>query len=169
MTISCQKSKKEHSIIGTWSICFRDGEYREFKITDKYMLMLTLGSEQVSIFSNYIERNSLIWKSMDSEYSLPNNVDTVIIISQSNNRIVLKSKFMGTEIELNKIEDEIHEIDSTNLENWKRQTILNFQKRVELFNCPDLRTEDEKIIHDLELLEIEEIEIPIEIRKDSLN
>ena len=37
----CQINKEVNPIVGTWNKCFRDGEYREYKIDNHYMLMLS--------------------------------------------------------------------------------------------------------------------------------
>lgn len=138
----CQINKGPNPIIGTWSKCFRDGEYREYKINKDYILMLSKKDKEISIFRNKIEVNSLIISGFGDSFI--QNKDTLVILATSRNSIVLKSKFTKLKFEFSKMENQIGKVDSVNLENWKSQTMLGFQKRAKLSNCQDLRTEKEK-------------------------
>jgi hypothetical protein len=138
----CQISKEPSPIVGTWNKCFRDGEYREYKIGNNHTLMLTMNDKGISLFKNKIENDALIISGVND--SLPNNTDTLTVISYTNDIIVLKSKFTKVEFELNKIENAIKKIDSTNIDEWKDKTLQDFQQRAGVINCPDLRTEKEK-------------------------
>ena len=165
--LGCQNRAKKNPFIGTWNRCLKDGEYLEFKIYNNYTISLSSSWERIIMVSNKFENNTLIIEGIN--VPLANKTDTIFLTSKSNDKIILKSRWMN-QVELNRTENKIDDIDSLNLENWKKKTILKFKKRAALFNCPDLRTEDEKIIDTLRLLEPEEyIEIPIERLKDSLN
>jgi len=165
LTLSCQK-KEINIFYGTWNKCHRNGEYTEWKIEQNRVFILGVLKDDIAVFESKIDNNSLIIKGLN--VSLPNEIDTLVLISKSKKKIILEGGFGNQIIELNKIENGIDEIDSTNLVNSKNQVILKFQERAELKNCPDLRMESEKIIDTLILEPIEEIEIPIEILKDSL-
>jgi hypothetical protein len=147
-----------------------DGRYAEFKITHDYTIFLTSESDLIALISSKIENNTIIFKEGINTSILFEN-DTLVLSFKSTNKIVLKSNLNYT-LELNRNENNIENIDSLNLNNWEKETILKFKKRAEIRNCPDLRTEEEKIIHDLGdanlIEEEEEIEITIEFIKDSI-
>lgn len=169
LTLSCQ-NKEINIFNGTWNKCHRNGEYTEWVIEQDRVFILGILKDDIAVFEYKIDNNSLIIKGLN--VSLPYEIDTLVLISKTKKRIILEGGLGNQIIELNKIENGIVKIDSTNLEKWKSQTILNFQKRAEFYNCPDLRTEDEKIIPDLgniNPVEEMEIEIPLDNVKDSSN
>lgn len=139
----CQINKEVNPIVGTWNKCFRDGEYREYKIDNNYMLMLSKKNKELSYFKNKIENNTLIISGVNND-SFKQNTDTLLIISFSENSVILKSNFTKVKFDFNKMENSISDIDSTNLSHWKSQTMSDFQKRATLSKCMDIRTEKEK-------------------------
>jgi len=161
LVLSCQKTSKKHIAIGTWNNCYKDGTYVEYKITDEYLLILTTKSDEILLFKNKIADSTLILSKFKNGLGLPINNDTLVTISQSKNKIVLKSTYSWNEIELNKAEFDYDAIDSTNSKLWKNKTLSEFKKRAELASCPDSRTEKEKIIPTLNVDDTEEKEIPI--------
>jgi hypothetical protein len=162
----CQKSAKEHIAIGTWNRCNKDGSYWEYKITDQYWLMLMTETDHIWLFQNKIVDTIMVLSEFKNGLPIIINNDTLVTIVQSKNKVVLRSTYLWDNIELNKAEFDFDPIDSTNLESWKNKTLSEFKKRAELASCPDLRTEEEKMIPLLELNELIEEEIPIiEIEK----
>lgn len=161
MILGCQKPDNEHVAIGTWNYCHKDGGYSEYKITNDYMLFMTSKSDEVWLYKNKILDGTLILSEFKNGLGLLINNDTLVTIEQSKNKVVLKSTYTWDNIELNKAEFDFDVIDSTNLDLWKNKTLSAFKKRAELVSCPDLRTEEEKIIPTLELDDFEEEEIPI--------
>ena len=106
--------------------------------------------------------NGIIVSDFDSSVNrLMTNNDTLIVLSKTKDKIILKSSYTWDEMELNKADFDFDEIDSTNLDSWKNKTISEFKKRAELINCPDLRTKEEKNIPTIDLDDFEEEEIPI--------
>ncbi|AXP81923.1 hypothetical protein CJ739_2858 [Mariniflexile rhizosphaerae] len=158
---SCQKE-----IVGTWYKCNKDGSYYEYKITDQYTIMLSSKSDIIWIHKVKQIDNGIILSDFDSSVNrLMINNDTLIVLSKTKDRIVLKSSYTWDKMELNKAEFDFDKIDSTNLDSWKKKTISEFKKRAELKNCPDLRTEEEKNIPTINLDDFEEEEITIEIKE----
>ena len=165
LILSCQKNDSSEILIGTWNKCNKAGEYFEWKIDKTNILMLGIIKDDIALFENKIVNNSMIIKGLNID--LPNNIDTLVLISQTKNQITLQSNYNGQIIELRKMENTINEIDSLELDKWKRQNILSFQKRADLFNCPDQRTGNEKIIYDFGEIEFsKETETPIELPKE---
>ena len=166
---SCQKQSVENPLIGTWSRCLDDGRYAEFRISHNLTVFLTSEFEHIALIDSEIKNDTLInRKGINSSLLFEN--DTLVLTYQSANKIILKSKWNYT-LELNRIEDNIGKIDSLNLEDWEKETFREFKKRAEIKNCPDLRTDEEKIIHDLGNADYQEEvleDIPIEIKKDSI-
>lgn len=162
----CQVFVNEHPAIGTWSRCNRDGSYWEYKITDQYMLMTRTLSNEVLLFKTKVVDTSLLLSEFKNGPGLMYRNDTLVTIEQSENKIVLKSTYTWETLELNKADFDIESIDSLHLEAWKSKTLADFKKRAALMDCPDIRTEEEKVLPILETDDSdEEIEI-IEI--DSL-
>jgi hypothetical protein len=161
LLLGCQKSTNEHIAIGTWNRCNKDGSYWEYKITDQYMLMLTTSSNEIWLFKNKVIDSSLVLSKFKNGLGLLINNDTLVTVKQSKNKVVLKSTYTWDNIELNKAEFDFEKIDSSNLESWKNKTLMEFKKRAESVNCPDLRTESEKIVPPLDLDDLDEEEIPI--------
>src|SRR5690606_35933354 len=141
---------------------FQDGSYFEYKITDEYVMVLT--DKGIRLFQNNILNKTLVVSEFKDGTELLINNDTLVTISKSKDKVVLRSTYTFDKYEFNKAEFKIDEIDSINLESWKNKTLSEFRKRAELRNCPDLRTDDEKELDaPLEFdMEIEE-EIPIKI------
>jgi hypothetical protein len=163
LLFTCQKPIKKHVALGTWNRCDEDGSYTEYKITDQYMLILTTKSEDIVMFKNEVFNESLILSEYNNGINLLVNNDTLVTIEKSKNKIILKSTYTYDNTLLNRSEFDIDQIDSTNLRSWKTKTLEQFKKRAESINCPDLRTEKEKITPELNLEDLEEEEIPIEV------
>ncbi|TYB70627.1 hypothetical protein [Bizionia algoritergicola] len=157
----CQKQNKTHIAIGTWNKCLKDGSYFEYKITDEYIMVLTTKSEEIILFRNKVTDKGLIMSEFKNGASLIINNDTLITVSESENKVILKSTYTYDTYEFNKAEFKIDKIDSLNLESWKNKTVSEFKKRAELASCLDLRTEEEKIIPTLNMDDLEEEEIQI--------
>jgi hypothetical protein len=149
LILSCKKNDNSELLIGTWTKCNESGQYFEWKIDKNNILILGLLKDDIAIFENTILDNSLIMKGVNCE--LPNEVDTLVFVDKSKNKIILKTSWNNQIIELTRIENSIEKIDSTDIENWTKQTIFKFKERGEHFNCPDLRTEKEKMIPSLEI------------------
>ena len=141
---SCQNSKKEHVVIGTWNRCDKDGSYIEWKITNHYMLILTTRSNEILLFRNNIINNNLVLSEFKNGTRLIGNNDTLVTVKKSKNKIILRSYFSGDYSVLNKAEFDIKPIDSTNLEFWRNNTLSEFNKRASNVICADARSEEEK-------------------------
>jgi len=166
----CQKTTKDHLAVGTWTYCFKDGVYSEYKIKENYILRMHEGSEEILIIKNEINDSIMILLNFkNGNTHLPYN-DTLRILSYSKHKIILRSNYVRDKIELKKADFVIEDIDSTNLELWKSKTLSEFKIRSKIANCPDLRAEDEKIIPKLEdtNLDDKEEEILIKFIKDSI-
>ena len=154
---SCQKN-----IVGTWYKCNKDGSYYEYKITDQYTIMLSSKSDIVWIHKVKQIDNGIIISDFDySVNRLMTNIDTLIVLSKTKDKIVLKSSYTWDKMELNKGDFDFDKIDSTKLDSWKNKTISEFKKRAGLKKCPDLRTEEEKNIPTLQLDDSTNEVIPI--------
>ncbi len=163
LVLGCQKTNEKHIAIGTWYKCLKDGGFIEYKITDNYLLMLTTNSEEILLFKNKVTDKTLILSEFQNGTQILMDNDTLVTISKSKNKIVLRSTYTFEKYEFNRAEFKIDEIDSANLELWKTKTLTEFKKRAKIKNCPDIRIESEKSLDTLEFdMELEE-EIPIEI------
>jgi hypothetical protein len=167
LVLGCQKTNEKHVAIGTWNRCNKDGSYIEYKITEQYMLILTSNRpNEVIIFGNKVLDDNLISYQLKNGTKILQDNDTLVTVKKSSDKVILMSTWGYDKYELNKAEFDYDKIDSTNLEKWKSQTLTEFKKRAESINCPDLRTEEEKIVPVLNLDELEIEEIPIiEINK----
>ena len=124
--------------------------------------MLGVLKNEPVIFISNIEENKIILSEYKNGISLPNETDILTILSGTKNRISLKSEFSKSIMSLERINSNIVEVDSLNLEKWKQNTLKEFNNRAKSENCPDLRTEEEKIIHNLGIVEFpDEEEISI--------
>ena len=122
---------------------------------------MVLSAEGIRLFQNKVDGKKIILSKFKNGTELLINNDTLITISESEKKVVLKSTSTYDTYDFNKAEFTIDEIDSLNLESWKNKTLSEFKKRAEFRNCPDLRTDNEKSLDTLKLdMEIEE-EIPI--------
>lgn len=166
-TNSIKDNTKKHVALGTWNRCNKDGSYIEYKITDQYMLILTTTRpDEVIIFGNKVLDDNLISYQLKNGTKILTDNDTLVTAKQSPNKVVLMSTWGFDKYELNKAEFDFDKIDSTNLEQWKNKSLAEFKKRAKSANCPDLRTEEEKIVPTLNLDNLDEEEIPIiEIEK----
>lgn len=162
--LSCQNNSDKNNLYGSYSSCGEDGVYGELKITDKYTLKLTSKSDEIAFFRSKVVDSHLII----SLFEQIQHNDTLTIIEQSKDKIVLKSANNWEEYEFRKVGFKIDEIDSTNLESWKKKTLSDFKKRAESKNCPDLRTDEEKVDSVLRLDDTLDEELII-IRTDENN
>jgi hypothetical protein len=168
VVLSCKPNSEKHVALGTWNRCNKDGSYIEYKITEQYMLILTSHRpNEIIIFGNKVLDDKLISYQLKNGTKILQDNDTLVTLKKSSEKVILMSTWGYDKYELNKAEFDYDKIDSLNLESWKKKTLSEFKKRAEIKSCPDLRTEDEKIIPTLDLdnLEEEEIEI-IEIEKE---
>tara|TARA_R110002049_G_scaffold307482_1_gene508068 strand:- start:53 stop:598 length:546 start_codon:yes stop_codon:yes gene_type:complete len=165
--LGCQKTKNNFLTVGTWTICLKDGVYSEYKINENYILTMHEGSEEIWIFKNEINDSIMVLSNFKNGNSgLPYN-DTLRTLSYSKHKIIIRSNYTREKFELNKADFIIDDIDSTNLELWKSKTLSEFKKRSVMANCPDLRTDDEKVIPSLENTEFKEDTVPIGLKRDS--
>ncbi|NRR93102.1 hypothetical protein HSX10_16115 [Winogradskyella undariae] len=147
LVFGCQKTTEKHVAIGTWNRCNKDGSYIEYKITDQYMLILTTNRpNEIIIFGNKILDDKIISYQLKNGTKILTDNDTLVTIKESSKKVVLMSTWGFDKYELNKAEFNFDKIDSTNLEQWKDKALTEFKKRAESVACPDLRTEEEKII-----------------------
>jgi len=151
LAMSCQETDKKHIAIGTWNNCSNDGNYTEYKITDEYILSMSTESDEILLFRNKIVDSNLVVSKLKNGISLLRNYDTLITVKKSDDKVVLQSSYSLMNTKLNKANFEIKPIDSSNLKSWKQKTLAEFRKRAKIKKCPDLRTEEEKIITTLNL------------------
>ncbi len=162
MLSGCKMFVSQHPAMGTWNRCNSDGSYWEYKITDQYILITRTLSNEVLLFKTKVVDTSLLLSEFENGPGLMYTNDTLGIIEQSKNRIVLKSTYTWETVELNKADFDFEPIDSLHLETWKNKVLADFKKRATLMNCPDIRTEEEKRLPMLEADDSdEEIEIII--------
>lgn len=142
LNLSCTITETPNIAIGAWYQCLRNGEYQEFKISSDYIIQLSTESEdQIHFFNNCFQDSSLIISGIN--VSVPYGIDTLTIVPQSNNSIMLKNRYGGG-FELKRLKTEILDIDSTKIDVWKSSTLKAFKVRAGQMNCPDLRTKEEK-------------------------
>ncbi|MEL7005835.1 MAG: hypothetical protein AAFN93_24365 [Bacteroidota bacterium] len=140
-------SKESNSIIGSWSECQRDRIYKEFKITENYTTTSLSDFQQhdfddgISFFKSSIQDSFLI-VSKGLNVHLINPPETLRFQFTSSDEVMLKNSY-GVSY-LKRLNNEIPDIDSTNLSGWSKSYLDEFLKRAQLADCPDLRTEEEK-------------------------
>jgi len=137
-------------------------DYSELKIKKDYILKLIYSENNIEIIKNKsrIENNLLM---IDNQEYEP-EIDTFNLINFSKDKIILNRKFLNQYYKLSKIENNITEIDSNDLENWKVNTIKEFKKRAKLYFKKNNISEKKQKIDtiQIELPIIEEIETPID-------
>ncbi|SNR34812.1 hypothetical protein [Lutibacter flavus] len=162
LILSCTKNDNSELLIGTWKIDNNPENYSELKIEKDYILKLIYCENNIEIIKNKnrIENNLLI---IDNQEYEP-KIDTFSLINYSKDKITLNRKFLNQNYKLSKIENNITEIDSNDLENWKEKTIKEFKKRAKLYFKENNISEKKQRIDtiQIELPNIEEIEIPID-------
>jgi len=147
VTIWACETQETSPIIGSWGQCLRDGIYKEYKITNHYTTSSVSEFTEhdydggIYFYKCYIQ-DSLLILLQGINVALINPPETLIFESISKDRITLKNQFGISE--LTRLENEIPDIDSTNLELWSKSYLSKFLKRAKLANCPDLRIEEEK-------------------------
>lgn len=149
--LGCSHYRQSDLIEGSWFQCLKDGTYQEFRIDDNNVIQFsTAFDDHISVFSSKIDESTLIVSGIN--VSVLNSIDTITVISESSNTIVLKNRF--GEKKLTRLSEGISNIDSTNIDRWKSQSLIHFYNRASLTNCLDLRTEEEK----KPLVDLDEIE-----------
>lgn len=134
-------------IIGSWSQCLKDGTYKEFKISEHYTTTSVSDFREhdyddgISFYKCQIN-DSLLIITAGINVDLVMPPETLRFESISHDKITIENRFGIAE--LTRLQDEIPDIDSTNLELWSKLYLDEFLKRAKLANCPDLRTEEEK-------------------------
>lgn len=151
IVVSCQKNDKTHEALGTWNYCTKAGHYEECIITKEFVLIQSTQPKKFFLFRNNIIDNNLVISTIKGEINLPINYDTLVTTEQTKTKVILSSYYSNTNLELHKNEFTYDPIDWTNLESWKGKIKSEFRKRAELEECPDLRTEEEKIIPKLNI------------------
>lgn len=140
-------TQESSPIIGSWWQCQRDGTYKEFKITKHYTTTSVSNftehdwDDGISFYKCVIQ-DSLLIVTKGINVDLINPPETLRFESISQDKITIENQFGISE--LNRLKDEIPDIDFTNLELWSKSYLDEFLERAELANCPDLRTEEEK-------------------------
>ena len=164
---ACQLNNKNESYNSVWKHCSKDGGYSEVILTNEYMLLLKPSFKEILLFKTEKLNNKIVLSEIMNGFSLPNNTDTLTIISETKDRISLKQSFSKRISHLEKMNIRINKIDSLNLRKWKNTTLKQLYERANIENCRDLRTESEKIIHEFSIIEYNEMN-EIEISIDSV-
>ena len=151
IVVSCQKNDKTHAALGTWNYCTKAGHYEECIITKEFVLIQSTQPKKFFLLRNNIIDNNLVISTIKGEINLPINYDTLVTTAQTKTKVILSSYYSTTNLELHKYEFSYDPIDWTNLESWKGKIKSEFRKRAELEECPDLRTEEEKEIPELNM------------------
>lgn len=94
-------------------------------------------------------------------FDLMFGTDTLTVLNVTDSSLTLNNRF--GDFELRRLDSEIPDIDSLNLELTVGKLQSGFKERSLIANCPDLRTEDEKNPPDLGEVEDEEIKLDYEI------
>ena len=160
-------SDKEPLIIGSWSDCTLDGTYRESKITSNYLAAIwssedSLTLEQIRVFRSNIQDSLLILTS-GVGFDMLIEVDTYSIKFINPDLVQLTNKFGS--FELQRLCEEIKDIDTTNYEKWGTDFISEFLIRSRQKNCLDPRTKEEQNPSDLGTVDdnfVDIIEIPFD-------
>ncbi len=151
MLFGCVEEKPNNLIIGSWGHCKPNGEYAEFKITDDHTYYFS--SElvpEIVVFRNEIKESTLIIEGTNFK-SMYNPV-TIDVISKDS--IELQGYFGN--ILLTKLNNEILDVDTSNLNTWIDKVIKNFNKRKRIKDCFNIIAETLKSTELLELGELED-------------
>ncbi|MBO6880184.1 hypothetical protein [Winogradskyella sp.] len=159
LLFGCQEQAKEHIAIGSWYICFENGNYQEYKFTENHLLIWRENND-ISIYKNKVIDSTLIISNHSTPYTLPVNNDTLITIAKTKESITLRSTTSWEIYKFKKLGVDLLDVDSLNLKNWQKLTLKDYNKRLTI-NCLDTRPEEEKIIDKLDMsdIELEDIEI----------
>ena len=161
LVYGCQKPQTKHMALGTWNKCHHDGEYSEYKITNDYFMLLTTRSEHIFIFRNQLTDKGIILSEFKNGDHLLINNDTLITVSQSDSKVVLKSTYTYDNYEFYKTEFKIDAIDSLDIESWETKILAEFKKRAKAMACSDLRTDEEKTSPIINLDDLKEEDLKI--------
>ena len=150
--IGCQNTFKSHEALGTWNYCTKDGNYEEYVITNEFLLIMSTARKKFFLFRNEIIDSSLVISTIPGEINLPMPTDTLVVVEKSADKVVLSSHFYSPpQRQLNKIDFDFAPIDWNSLKSWKGKIQSEFKKRAKLKKCPDLRSDEEKIIPELKM------------------
>ncbi|WP_127139151.1 hypothetical protein [Flagellimonas oceanensis] len=149
LLVGCQETSQSQEALGTWNYCTRDGNYEEWIITRDFLLIMSTKPKKFFLFQNEIKDGSLVISTIKGEINLPMPKDTLIILVESKKKMILKSVFESEPLQLNRVEYDFEPVDWENLEYWKSKVHSEFEKRAALEKCPDLRSDEEKIIPEI--------------------
>ncbi|MEM9339694.1 MAG: hypothetical protein AAGA66_13245 [Bacteroidota bacterium] len=149
LLIGCFAGKKP-GLTGSYYRCLRDGEYQETKISQNRIMFI--GSDfpdNINIMYNQIQGTEMIVAGLN--FDLMFGTDTLNVLNVTDTLLTLSNRF--GDFELKRLNTEIPEIDSLNLEQTINELKTGFKKRSLIANCPDLRTEEERNLPDLGVIE----------------
>lgn len=147
-------------MVGNWSMCTKNGDYIEYKISKKHMIVLMNNIDKPIIFKTNISKNEIHlteYKNGD-EYLLNN--DKFILVSKGKNKIILKSVKLNKEYILEKADFSYEKIDSTNLDSWNLKIMNKFKKRTKSKNCQSISGKTDNQIDTLNIKMLEEGDLP---------
>ena len=151
--ISCQ-----NKLIGTWTMCSMDGKYYEYKITKNYIVVLQdkLDKPQVFKIKKIKQDEFLITEFKNGDEYIFGN-DKLTLVAADKNRITLKSSRFDKQYLFVKANFLIKEIDSTNLNAWHKETIIQYKKRAKNNECADSLNKKDIETIDLKMLDEDDI------------
>ncbi|WP_299679245.1 hypothetical protein [uncultured Dokdonia sp.] len=155
----CQVFVSEHPAIGTWNSCNNNGDYLEYKITNRHTVKLIKGSDKVWFYRTQIEDTNLVVSKFKNELELFASNDTIVIVEQSKDKMILEDIDTRETLELSKADFDFELIDTLHLEAWKSEVLADFKKRAALIYCekklPMLKTDDSE--EEIEIIEIDSL------------
>lgn len=140
LLFSCSLSESDSKIYGTWGYCTRDGKYNELKIDQSLSLLFTQGMHQdeLAIYNTVYDNNKFSVKGINVD--VMDGIDVYDIKFIDNDTIVMTN-----------IYGSIHAVKISNMNNSKQwdenfSSLKSFRIRAGNWSCPDLRTENEKVV-----------------------
>lgn len=164
--LSCANSENHsNTVMGTWTSCTRSGGYNEFKITEDYAVFMSSADGEMVLFKKKVKGNYLILSSWILENNPDLLGDSLVVKPQfeSNGKLKLVVFNPGSidTLLLNKKKLPIKQVDFTNFNVWRNETLSEFKKRAQNANCKDIRTEEEKSPLEIHFESIEDDVVPI--------
>lgn len=145
-TMACNPQESSQ-LISIWGECLKDGTYKQYQIANSYTATSVSDFQDhdyddgISFYECYIH-DSLLIISKGINVDLIDPPETLRFEFISKDRVTLKNKYGNSE--LIRINNEIPDIDSTNLILWRKLYLDAFLNRAELANCSDFRKDEEK-------------------------
>jgi len=154
-SIRCKEQKR---ITGNWYYCQKDGLYIEIYVKDNFFKFCTESNLTPGKYTFKYKSKTLVYY---DPYKLNDSLKFIKVRVSFPTKNTMIWKYIGIDESwtLNRINENIREFpDSLNSVNFAEtmklyeQVVEDTKRRSKIINCPDIRTEEQKRIDSLEIL-----------------